>query len=951
MNFILGAILTLNACVKKNAALVTTTEPGNLVATPQSTDVKALVSVGAGINFNGSTGSWSEMAMNPVTSNPEIIYYDRTALVSPITGALKYAAMTENGTWKIEVIDANSPVTAVTNTCGGGLTTASCIGAPNVAIPTASQSQIYDIKHLLNSGVTTPVVAYAYGTGGASSSTSGKYIRFAARSTSGSWIIETAVTGAQILAATVGAVGPKLTTLEYPIKGVRLLVDDNNRVHLVFAVYAATANNSVYLYTMRTAAGTWLTPTVISTASPSLLNFVSGAPAYAAGTGLLQTGAAWCKYNSGGTSADATGILISTATTDNTPAASTQGFILKCATANSDGSCATWQGLDFTAGCSGACVTTTPASISTTASQANRSDIAIDPISGSIFLSYFSSLPSLTAPATIATGILSTKSPLACSSGLSSTAWSAVRAYPTAAQGTMGLRVAADGTNYYLASLAAATGTSITLNKQTSALSANWNTSPDQVTIEATTNTVAGGFSYNSLTGVLWGSYGAFTAAASGTVGQDIKVFGAYPTDITSTGFVNTNYVDQTNFVAQSAPIPMLDAAIAPNGTIGYAYFYQEPGTAGPNSHLYYGTRGGTALSPTFGEKIVSNSISGATTFLNGLHPSLAFDKNNNPAISFLDQGTAASTGYLMVARSNNGGVSFELDRVDGSIVATKNVGQFSSIDISAANTIGVAYYDYSTGATGQRLAFAKREKNGNWRRFIVDGPSSSGIGCDTTTTASIGLYAQFKWTSSGRPVITYQGSVSGIKSLRLAYGTENESTSTYTWKCLTLDTNSQGSNSRAEGIDFVLDANDNPYIAHYDYTGGALRVVTCPAGSGVLTCGAVGSSAFIGERLNYIIGSITPAASRPGIRVDKLGKIWVSYHSPSDQGLFIASKSSGSNGVWDATSQVIESTPTGVGSVNTGLHSVLLLNSNDLPMMLYRSFENWIKYFSREPN
>jgi hypothetical protein len=69
------------------------------------------------------------------------------------------------------------------------------------------------------------------------------------------WAIETAVTGTQILNLTTGAVGAQLATLEYPIKGLRMLVDDSNRVHLTFAIYAATQNNSVLVYTMRTAAG------------------------------------------------------------------------------------------------------------------------------------------------------------------------------------------------------------------------------------------------------------------------------------------------------------------------------------------------------------------------------------------------------------------------------------------------------------------------------------------------------------------------------------------------------------------------------------------------------------------------------------------------------------------------------------------------------------------------
>ncbi|MBL7670732.1 MAG: hypothetical protein JNM39_09605 [Bdellovibrionaceae bacterium] len=448
--------------------------------------------------------------------------------------------------------------------------------------------------------------------------------------------------------------------------------------------------------------------------------------------------------------------------------------------------------------------------------------------------------------------------------------------------------------------------------------------------------------------------FGALTAAAAGVVGQDIKVFGAYPSDIDSTnGIVNNWAIDQTNFVAQSTAVPMLDAAIAPNGNVGYVYFYQEPGTAGPNSHLYYGIRGGASvLNPVFGEKIVSNAIGGTGAFMNGLHPSLAYDSSSNPAIAFLDQGLAANARYLMVARSSNGGVSFDLDRVDGSAANTKNVGQYTSISVTSQDTIGVAYYDFSAGGTtGQRLKFAKREKNGAWLRYVVDGPGSTGSGCNPAVSSTTGLYANFKWISAGKPVIVYQGVSSGIKSLKLAYAQEAQSSLTYTWTCLTIDTDSQGFNVRGEGIDFYLTSADLPYIAHYDSGVGALRVVTCPSGGDVITCAVTGATAFSGERLNYLVGTVTSIASRPGIVVDSTGKITVSFHSAGDMGIFIASKSAGTSGGWSATDEAIETSPLNVGSTYTGHHGVLLLNSGSQPMLFFRGFENWIKYYSREPD
>jgi hypothetical protein len=944
--------LVLSGCLGKDAGGITPTEdPDSDTGTvAEYTDVNRIVTVGAGLNFNASTGSWSEMNLNPVSKAPGLVYYDRTAVVSPVVGALKYAEITSSGAWNVEVIAANSPVTAITNTCGGAAASAACIGAPNVTVPTASQSQMFDLGYIDDTVQARPVVVYAYGTGGALSSATGKQIRIAERDENGKWLTSIAVSGTQLVGLTTGSVGPNLATPNYPITGLRLLVDDSNRLHVIFKVYAATANNSVYAYTMRSAAGTWTSPRVITTATPSTLTAVSGAPTIAATTGLVQAGAAWCKYNTGGSSADATGMVYSGAIVDNSPVASTQGFLLKCATVNVDGSCATWQGLDFVAGCAGACVSTTGAMAAATVNNFNRSDIAIDPVTGKILLSYFHSAPAITVPATLATGILTTQSAAACDSGLSTAAWSTVRAYPTAAQGTLGFRVSSDGTNHYLASLVAAAGSSLVVNKLSTALAANWNTT-DQVTIEGTTNTVAGGFLYDAASGTIWGSYGALTAAGAGVLGQDIKAFAIFPGDINSTtGVVNNWYVDQTNFVTPATAIPMIDSAVAADGTVGFTYFYQEQGTTGPNSHLYYGIKGGGKLTPVFGERLVSNAINGTGAFMNGLHPSLAFDSQSNPAMAFLNQGVAANTGYLMVARSNNQGATFSLDRVDGGIAAGNNVGQYTSLDFTDDDTMGVAYYDYSTGATGQRLKFAKRTKNGGWRRYVVDGPGSANTnGCTTAATSTTGFYAKFLWSASGRPVIAYQSLVSGVRSLRLAFATEAEDTSTYTWSCLTLDTSLQGTNTRGEGIDMVLSTSDMPYIAHYDSGIGALRVVTCPLGTSVIHCGQTGETAFSGERLNYIIGTITSIASRPSIKIDSTDKIWLSYHGPADQGLFLTHKAAGANGAWSLHPETIDASPNNVSSTYTGHHATMTLNSNEKPQIFYRSFENWIRYFSRE--
>lgn len=940
------ALLPLLGCKSNNSASgITITPTPTTQTTTTTTNVKRIVSVGAGLNFNAQTGSWSEMAMNPTTSMPGVVYYDRSATVGAVAGALKFASMDAQGHWQVEVVDANTGSAA----CGSA--TAFCIGAPNVAVPTASQPQIYDVK-FLSTGL--PVIVYAYGT------TTNKSLRLAEKASDGTWTVSTILTSAQL--TSLSTTGFVTSVLEYSIKGIRLLVDSSDRLHLYFGIYAATTvTNSRFAYLMRKADDTWTTVTEVSSATPSTMaaaSFVGAGVTFAAGTGVTQIGAAWCKYNNGTAvdqSTNGLGAVLSVGFTDNTPVASTQGVILKCSAVDSDGACTTWNGLDFHAGCAGSapCVTTTPA-FGTSSNAFARSDLAIDPLTGKIFLSSYYAAPSLTAPVTAATGIVSTHSPLTCDSTLTTAAWATVRAHPTAGQGTLGLKVGTDGSNVYMASLTAATGTSYVVNKAslTSGLmTANW-AATDQVTVEATTNTIGGGFLVDSTTSLIWGSYGALTAGAAGAVGQDLKVYNTYPADISSTtGFVNNQYVDQTNFVYQTTAVPQLDAAMAPNGTIGYAYYYQEAGTAGPNSHLYYGIRGGTSLAPAFGEKLVSNSINGATTFTNGSHPSLTYNSESNPVISFLDLGVAANAGYLMLATSSNSGTSFSLDRVDGSAVTTNKVGQYSSVKISSSGTTGISYYDFSTGATGQRLKFAKKLKTGGWRRYVVDGPGSAGTnGCTTTATSTTGVYSQFLWSSGGKPVIVYQSAASGVKSLRLAYATESEDSATYTWTCLTLDTTSQATNVRGEGIDFTLDSSDKPHIVHFDQGVGAMRYVSCPNQSDVMTCAAAGATAFSGERLNYFTGSITSISSKPSVRVDSSGKVFVAFYSAADQGLYIASKSAGTSGGWDATAEALELPTSGVTYTSSaGQHAVMNLNSSGQPLIFYRSLENWLKYYSRE--
>ena len=76
------ATLSLSAC--NNGGSSSTTSTGTTpTATATTANIKRIVSVGAGINYNNLTGGQVEMALNPSTHVPSVIYYDRTQQVVP----------------------------------------------------------------------------------------------------------------------------------------------------------------------------------------------------------------------------------------------------------------------------------------------------------------------------------------------------------------------------------------------------------------------------------------------------------------------------------------------------------------------------------------------------------------------------------------------------------------------------------------------------------------------------------------------------------------------------------------------------------------------------------------------------------------------------------------------------------------------------------------------------
>jgi hypothetical protein len=345
---------------------------------------------------------------------------------------------------------------------------------------------------------------------------------------------------------------------------------------------------------------------------------------------------------------------------------------------------------------------------------------------------------------------------------------------------------------------------------------------------------------------------------------------------------------------------------------------------------------------------MVVNSIQGSGTNMVGTYPWLDYDSSSNPRISFIDA-PSSTTGRLYIARSSNRGVSFSLEHVDGDGSANNAVGRFSSLANFGSHS-AVAYYDFTS--TNMRLKFAKKSATGPWIKSGIEG-LLGGSGAPTCTNGAIsdaGSYAVLRLTSTGRPVVVYQSTIAGIKYLRIAIAAEPISSNTFTWTCRTLDSNV--SVNSAEGIGFVLDSLDVPHIVHMT-SALSIRYVTCASDVG--TCVANGPNVFSTSSspafTSQFVGSAGIGSAvfttRPDIQVSPGGKVYVSWYSAADRELLLAQKTS-SGGSWSVES-IEKQDPDWNFPSSAGAYGVLLLNNSNLPMLFYRSLENWLKYFSRE--
>jgi trimeric autotransporter adhesin len=853
-----------------------------------TTDIRKIVSTGESLTFNNLTGGVNDLKVNPVTKLPAIAYYDKNAPISGMTavGGLKYAYMTNNGSWVVEVVDANHGTTA----CGTALSF--CVGAPNAAAGSTA-----NILKLAFKSDGTPAIAYVFGpsVGGAGN----KQIRYAERSSAGVWSTSVAYAISTAVAVTNVAVAATVD----PMKGVTLNFDSSNRPHITFGLYTQTLTNSSLQYLFRDSGGTWNSNTILA-------GLVTGAGAIAGlGQGMNQAGAVMCPTSD---------TLVGTAHLTDGAAGAGNPVYFRCSAVGANGGCSTWSTQDMIIGCTGAtsCFSGT---LLTTSVAGARTDITIDPVTNVPVIGIYST----TTPAN---SLLTIALPNSCAVAqpVGAGSWGAPVTVGAASQGLNGFRLAASSSNYFISYLTLTTSSMLNVFN-----AGTWLATGHLVE----TVTVAGegvGLDYDSSNDMLYTSYAALPAAAAGAFGNDVKVGYSRPGELTSGGATGTLPIDIIDTLVTAFPtaaVPMLTAAKAPNGTIGYAYFFQDATVA--SSKLYYGVRSGTSTDPVFSQRTVTNYANGAASpqFV-GSYPSLAYDANSNPVLAFYNGITGQN--QLIVALSANGGTSFSLTVVDDSVA---DVGQFPSVAVSGSS-IAIAYYDVTN--TGLKLARFTPGKG--WRRFSVDG--LAGTGSCGNPADDAGRYARLHFTAAGTPVIAYQSN--GV-TLKMASAPEAITSNTFTWTCGVADASAA---QRGEGIDLVLDSSDRPHVVHFDATAGNVRYTTCS--SAASTCIAAGPLNFTSSIIGAS-GTTSTIVTRPSLQRSSDGTLFAAFHSASYQALVLATLTSGAS-AWDT--EFLDQVISGSSFISTaGQYGQLLLNDSGYPLAFYRSNENWLKYFSREPN
>lgn len=184
-----------------------------------------------------------------------------------------------------------------------------------------------------------------------------------------------------------------------------------------------------------------------------------------------------------------------------------------------------------------------------------------------------------------------------------------------------------------------------------------------------------------------------------------------------------------------------------------------------------------------------------------GRYPSLVFDSSGKPAVSYLD----LTNGNLKVLRCGNATCS--AGNTIAAISGNGIVGYFASLVLDASNNPAVSYYDKAKGKLNILRCGNATCTSGN----TIIAPDAA--------LGNVGLYTSLKLDANGNPVVSYFDASNGdLKVLHCGSATCNPNSA------VVVDASSKVGRYSA----IKIDANGNPIVSYWDETNGDLKLLHC---------------------------------------------------------------------------------------------------------------------------
>ncbi len=265
------------------------------------------------------------------------------------------------------------------------------------------------------------------------------------------------------------------------------------------------------------------------------------------------------------------------------------------------------------------------------------------------------------------------------------------------------------------------------------------------------------------------------------------------------------------------------------------------------------------------------------------------------------------------------------------------DVGLYTSVAVSATDTIMVSYFDRETGS----LKFAMKPSGGAWSTHVVQ--QGTGMTVDPEIGGEqAGLYTAITLSSDGKPGIAYYAKVSqggGIVTaeVRFASATTATPASAGDWQVSTIDMmtlppadpDAPDIYPLPSGIGLFVeaarDASGNPVVAYYDRENGDLKVASW---SGAAFAAPV-----------VMAGANADSGWYPAVAVDGTGAIHVAYQGADHDDVFYKNTMTNAQELVDDGYRIVGTTPDGLPKPEyhfVGSDTQVVLTGNG-PMVVYQ--------------